>query len=98
VGRDRYEKQDLKRYLLCTDGSEDGHVALNDRFLINPKKSLLIQKIFSEKIGGIVVGARSEDERGHAVVEKGGVGQKFVDLRVHAGNYSTEALVKVFTN
>jgi hypothetical protein len=47
----------------------------------------LIRKIFSEKIGGILVGDRSEDERGHAVVKKGGVGQKFVDLRVYISDY-----------
>ncbi len=98
IGRDRYQKQELNRYLLYTEGSTDKHVATEERVVIYPKKSILIQKRFSEKIRGIAVGARSEDERGHAVVEEGGVTQKFVDLRVHAGNYSTEALVNIFTN
>jgi hypothetical protein len=89
----------LNRYLLYTEGSTDSaHVATEERVVIYPKKSILIQKKFSEKIRGIAVGARSEDDRGHAMVEEGGVTQKFVNLRVHAGNYSTEALVKIFTN
>jgi hypothetical protein len=88
----------LNRYLLYTEGSTDKDDSPEEQFVIYPKKSILIQKKFSEKIRGIAVGARSEDERGHVVVEDGGVTQKFVDLRVHAGNYSTEALVKIFTN
>ena len=37
-----------------------------------PQEISLDPENFSEKIGGIVVGDRSEDEKGHAVVEKGG--------------------------
>jgi hypothetical protein len=36
-----------------------------------PQEVYFDPEIFSEKIGGIVVGDRSEVERGHAVVEKG---------------------------
>ena len=43
------------------------------------------------------MGARSEDERGHSVVEQGGVGQNFVSLRVNAGNYTTEVMTNIYT-
>jgi len=90
-------EQNLKRYLLYTEGSTDGHVAFNDTLGINPKKSILIRKKFPEKIQGIAVGARSEDQRGHSVIKKGGVGQKFVKLKVYAGNNFTEVMVKIVT-
>ncbi len=98
IGRDRYVERDLKRYLLYTEGSTDGHVALNSRLVIYPKKSILIEEKFPAKIRGIAVGARSEDEMGYAFIERGGVGQNFVDFTVSAGSYSTEALVTITTH
>ena len=97
IGRERLPNQDLQRYILYTEGSTDGHIALDESQLVFPNKSFLIRKKFPVKIRGIVVGARAEDERGHAIMEGGGVGQNFVDLRVHAGNYSTEVMINIYT-
>jgi len=87
-----------KMLVKLTQGfSDDGFVATEETHLIYPNTSLHFQQYYGVKIKRIIVEASSSSRLAYSVIEKGGVGQEFVTLRVFAGQSSANIIIKIVT-
>ena len=87
----------VKRYLLLQEGFANGCVATEETHLIYPNNSIHFEKDYGVKIKGIVVEANSRSKLAYSVLEKGGVGQRCVTLRVFAGPFPAGIIIKILT-
>jgi len=97
VRKKQVDDDELRRYLLLQEGFANGCVATEETHLIYPNTCLHFEKDYGVKIKGIVVEANSRSKLAYSVLEKGGVGQRCVTLRVFSGPSSTGVIIRILT-